>query len=225
MKPIKAILPILMFMVLSGLCTAQLSGVWQTDAGGCYYLIQDGNEVWWSSTIQSGSQPYNVFHGVIAGNTLTGIWCDMPANPNRGYGQSISLNIENNNRMVKTASSVSYAGSVWTRTNGSCQGTGNWVTVHEHQGCATPQGVCRRYDTPIVFSSLNQGYVEATSSNSNWTLVLKGNLNGNVYSYQYFMGGPVLGTGRFNFSADFRSFTGTWEDVNGHKGVWHGQLK
>ncbi len=114
----KKIVTILVLFPLSGF--AQLTGYWQTENGGCYQITQDGNEVWWAGETPNAQRPTNVFHGFISGNTLVGLWCDMPSSSSQGCRESLSLRLENDNRMVKVASSASYNGNVWTRQNGPC---------------------------------------------------------------------------------------------------------
>lgn len=123
----KLIIAILILIPLSAF--TQLTGYWQTDVGGCYHIKQQGNEVWWASQAGPGQVPFNVFHGAIVDNILTGWWYDLPSNPNRAFGESLSLRIENNNRMVKTNSSVNYSGSVWLRQNGPCNGAEEYWEV------------------------------------------------------------------------------------------------
>jgi len=134
---------ILILLLLSCSTFGQLTGYWQTDNGGCYQIRQDGNEVWWAGETSDIQRANNVFHGVIAGNNLTGIWCDMPSNSTQGCRESLSLRIENNNRMVKVASSSPYNGRVWTRQNGPCEekeeywevtGDGGWKGIWTRQG-------------------------------------------------------------------------------------------
>jgi hypothetical protein len=129
------IISILMLIPLSTF--AQLTGYWQTDNGGCYQIRQNGNEIWWAGESSDIQRPTNVFHGTIAGNMLTGQWCDLPSNPSQGCEQTIALRIENNNRLVKISSSAPYNGSVWTRQLGiagcgQCDYnlTGNWRSIH-----------------------------------------------------------------------------------------------
>jgi hypothetical protein len=100
-----------------------LTGYWQSDAGGCYQIRQNGNEVFWAGGPIGSASVHNVFHGAIAGNTLTGLWYDLPANPYQAFGASLSVRIESNNRIVKVSESAPYRASAWTRTNGTCNTT------------------------------------------------------------------------------------------------------
>lgn len=97
-----------------------LTGFWQSDAGGCYQIRQNGNEVFWAGGPIGSASAHNVFHGAIAGNTLTGLWYDLPANPYQAFGASLSVRIESNNRIVKVSESAPYRASAWTRITGTC---------------------------------------------------------------------------------------------------------
>jgi hypothetical protein len=206
--------------------SVDLTGYWQSDAGGCYQIRQRGNEVFWAGEPSGSRVSQNIFHGAISGTTLTGLWYDLPSNPASAFGSSICLRIENGSRLVKVSESESYRGNVWTRSNGPCNGNVSvnsnplkWSTVHEHRGCSSPSSVCQRYDKdPIIFSSLAQGYIEASYID----IVLKGTLSGTKFNFQFYRGSSVVGNGSFTFSPDFRSFSGTFEDFNGHRGIWTG---
>jgi hypothetical protein len=104
-------------MVIPLVTFAQLTGYWQTDAGGCYQVRQDGNEVWWIGERGPEIRSSITFHGVLAGNQLTGQWCDMPSHDRQNCGEGLTLRIEDNNRMVKTGETAAYYGKVWTRTS------------------------------------------------------------------------------------------------------------
>ena len=60
----------------------------------------------------------NVFMGYIAGNTITGIWADLPGGNISGSG-TLALRVESPDKLVKIDQSGNYLGSVWTK--GSCQ--------------------------------------------------------------------------------------------------------
>ena len=67
-----------------------LTGIWQANDGGTYYLIQIGNELWWNgmSGGNDGRSFNNVFHGELKwiggkeGIVISGEWLDVP----RGRG-------------------------------------------------------------------------------------------------------------------------------------------
>jgi hypothetical protein len=174
---------IISILILLPLSTfAQLTGYWQTDVGGCYQIRQNGNEIWWAGESQNIQRPSNVFHGSIAGNILTGQWCDLPSNPSQGCEQTIALRIENNNRLVKIASSAPYNGIVWTRQLGiagcgQCDYnlTGKWVL--ESTG-GTGYSIVQN-GNQLTFSYSGDGTsATATCSGTNLQLTGWGNVTG-----------------------------------------------
>ena len=207
-----------LFLFLPILTFAQLTGFWQTDTGGCYQIRQDGNEIWWAGETSGSERATNVFHGTIAGNMLTGQWCDLPSNNNQQCEQTLALRIESDSRLVKIASSTSYNGNIWTKTPGGC---GGWIALHQHQGCTNPQPFCKEGKwIPIRFNTLEQGPVVAVA---NERTTMTGTLNGLVFNYTYNAGSA--GKGQIIFSPDFKTFTGTFEDAAGHRGIWRGERK
>lgn len=81
-----------------------LTGTWQADDGGLYYLRQNGNELWWAGfstdtpegagDLYTGIAFTNVFHGTISGNTATGEWADVPRGQSLQNG-TLTLSISN----------------------------------------------------------------------------------------------------------------------------------
>lgn len=156
-KPTAISLVVLLFLFLPCLVSAQsydLTGYWQSDAGGCYQIRQSGNEVFWAGGPSGSFSAHNVFHGAIAGNTLTGLWYDLPANTYRAFGASLSVRIESNNKIVKVSESAPYKASTWTRINGTCN-----TDTAGNQMTEKPSGACKlegnwTQDTPGVGSTI-----------------------------------------------------------------------
>ncbi|MCP3933440.1 MAG: hypothetical protein GY705_30590 [Bacteroidetes bacterium] len=145
---------LLIFLLLYSpiLSFSQLTGYWQTDVGGCYQIRQSNNEVWWAGERADVQRPTNVFHGTIAGNTLTGQWCDLPSNSSQGCEQTLALRIESNNRMVKIASSSTYNGNVWTKQVGPCKKKNEYWEV---KGSGGWTGIWTRQDNSDTYSNAN----------------------------------------------------------------------
>ena len=101
----KTWISLLLLFLLPGFATAQLTGEWQDQNGVCYRMRQVDNELWWFA--DNSPRVMNVFHGLIAGNSITGKWADIPGGQNRGGG-TIALRIESNNRIIKTDQSGMY---------------------------------------------------------------------------------------------------------------------
>jgi len=95
--------------------TYDLTGCWDSDEGAVYRIRQIGDKVYW--VLDHAPRVINVFHGVVAGNTITGHWADVPGGRIQGNG-AIGLRIETNDRLVKDAASAPYRGTWWAR--GSC---------------------------------------------------------------------------------------------------------
>lgn len=93
------------------------SGFWGDNVGGKYALRQVGNTLCW----MDDGRPYylNVFCGTVDGNTNTasGVWMDLPGGGTQSYG-SITLRLEPYSRLIKTAETGGYSGSVLSRRSG-----------------------------------------------------------------------------------------------------------
>ncbi len=175
---------VLLFIFFPFIVSAQsydLTGYWQSDVGGCYQIRQSGNEVFWAGGPSGSFSAHNVFHGAIAGNTLTGLWYDLPANTYRAFGASLSVRIESNNKIVKVSESAPYRASTWTRVNGPCNNVnaGNQTTEK-------PSGACKlegswTQNTPGVGSTVweiksNGTATEIGMGSAKGQATLKGNL-------------------------------------------------
>lgn len=164
----------------------------------------------------------NVFMGYKAGDYITGTWADLPGGNLQNSG-TLSLRVDNNNQMTVIGQSRTYGGSVLTRGSSSTAGLSGPVLFtgdHEHKGCSNPKPFCKKYPNhPVHFDSLRQGRVTGTFGKRGTRF--EGTLKGTVLQFTYNAGSP--GKGTFNFSPDFKSFTGTFEDNSGHRGTWSGE--
>jgi hypothetical protein len=68
-----------------GSSAVDLTGTWAGDDQGVYYLRQLGDEVWWlgmsglgQPLVARGTDWTNVYHGTLAGDTVTGTYADVP---------------------------------------------------------------------------------------------------------------------------------------------------
>jgi hypothetical protein len=97
---------------------------------------------------------------------------------------------------------------------------GTYQTLHSHVGCTKPNSACndgKPYNIRLTIAKRSDGKIQADLDPPSITLV--GDLNGLDYVFTY----NGYGRGRFQFSPDFSSFTGTFEDDNGHRGTWTGK--
>jgi hypothetical protein len=92
-----------------------LTGVWNCDDDGKYYIRQFGSRVWWYGE----DDPYtptwsNIMRGDIRSNIIRADWTDVPKGSIMQYG-ILELRIESNDRIVAISKTGGFAGSVWTR--------------------------------------------------------------------------------------------------------------
>src|SRR5712692_3625097 len=110
---------------------ADLTGYWRADDGGTYYLRQDGETLWWvglssdpdttlngPNGLQGGLTFSNVFRGQRIGNTIEGMWSDVPRGETTNHGR-LSLEITTADdgitaRLQKTDFSGGFGGSLWS---------------------------------------------------------------------------------------------------------------
>lgn len=69
----------------------ELSGIWNGNDGGTYYIQQDGDRVWWigASSLKEGTGFSNVFEGEIENDIITGKWADVPMGNTNGNGELV----------------------------------------------------------------------------------------------------------------------------------------
>ena len=92
-----------------------LTGVWNCNDGGVYFIRQVGNQLWWYGQSSDGGNTWsNVFQGTIRGNRIIGSWADVPKGSIRGYGE-MTLSISRSNRLRKISGGQNFGGSVWSR--------------------------------------------------------------------------------------------------------------
>lgn len=92
-----------------------LTGDWNCDDGGMYYIRQFGTTIWWYGEHDPNNPDWsNVMRGTISGNTISADWTDVPKGSIMQYG-TLNLNIESNNRISAVSKTGGFAGSVWTR--------------------------------------------------------------------------------------------------------------
>jgi hypothetical protein len=91
-----------------------MTGVWNCNDGGVYFIRQVGNQIWWYGQSSDGGTTWsNVFQGTITGSKLIGSWADVPKGSIRGYGE-ITLRISGD-RIQKISGGENFGGSLWSR--------------------------------------------------------------------------------------------------------------
>ncbi len=92
-----------------------LTGVWNCDDGGKYYVRQLGTTVWWYGELDPNTPNWsNVMRGTRSGNMINADWSDVPKGSIMQNGNLV-LQIESNNKLVAISKTGGFAGSVWTR--------------------------------------------------------------------------------------------------------------
>jgi hypothetical protein len=106
-----------MKLVKPPIITAQASsmtGVWNCNDGGVYFIRQVGNQIWWYGQSSDGGTTWsNVFQGTITGSKAIGSWADVPKGNIRGYGE-MTLRISGD-RIQKISGGENFGGSAWSR--------------------------------------------------------------------------------------------------------------
>jgi hypothetical protein len=137
-----------------------LTGLWKDDTGGgaIYHVRQVGNRVYWIVDGTPMGSFVNLSYGEISGNTITGIWVDLPGSPSLGGG-NLTLRIESNDRLVKVSSNPYYGAQAWTRqgststTGGAIPGSGSGGEIWRYESDGGWSGTWTRRGTTDVFDS------------------------------------------------------------------------
>jgi hypothetical protein len=100
-----------------------LTGTWNCDDGGVYYITQHGHIVWWNGE-SSATEPAwsNVARGILSNCVLTLEYSDVPKGSATGFS-TLVLEVLSNDEMVAREKPQSYSGSHLWRV----QRTGNSV--------------------------------------------------------------------------------------------------
>jgi subtilisin family serine protease len=101
-----------------------LTGVWNNNDGGKYYIKQCDNTVWWAglSNNGTGTKFTNVFKGKISplppggiiGKNIVGDWCDVPRGTIMNCGL-LTVKINSMDELKKVFFTGGFSGSLWTR--------------------------------------------------------------------------------------------------------------
>jgi hypothetical protein len=95
-----------------------LTGVWQGDDGGTYYIRHIGSEIWWYGERAPENPVWaNDAFGNIGGNIVNLRWVDMPKGQTRGQG-ILALVVENSGNTLRAQQRTGgFGGSTWTRVD------------------------------------------------------------------------------------------------------------
>ena len=93
-----------------------ITGLWNGNDGGIYYMRQLGNNVIWYGEKINGSVVdfSNIAIGTRSGNTISLVWADVPKGRNVEHG---SLNLQLMGNRISKTSGNGFGGSSWVKTN------------------------------------------------------------------------------------------------------------
>lgn len=98
------------------LFSPNLTGVWNGNDGGTYYLRQAGSAVWWVGVSADGGQRFtNVFRGTRVGERIEGEWVDVPPGSIQQAGQLALTISAAGNELRREQESGGFASSTWRR--------------------------------------------------------------------------------------------------------------
>lgn len=118
--------------------TIDLTGVWDCDDGGRYYIRQSGDAVWWlgePSTNPGGWS--NVAKGTVSDSTINLDWSDVPKGCNLNKG-ALVLNILSKDKLTATEKSGGFGGSTWTRVASTTCPSSTTTIPPGNQGSLNP---------------------------------------------------------------------------------------
>ena len=90
----------LLWLLVPLAAMADLTGTWQGNDGGTYYLHQVGNTLYWYGEPASNHPNWsNVYRGRINGNRVNGQWADVPKGHTMNHG-TMNLEIRNGQNVL-----------------------------------------------------------------------------------------------------------------------------
>jgi hypothetical protein len=102
------------------ICASDITGKWNGNDGGIYFVRQIGNDIWWfGSNVFTASPEFNTFSNVLHGSrdglSINANWQDVPLGDTRSKGE-ISLTIASSGDKITTKSaSGGFGGNTWTK--------------------------------------------------------------------------------------------------------------
>jgi hypothetical protein len=102
---------------LSTHALADLTGVWNCNDGGKYYIQQVGTVLWWLGELQTTDPKWcNVAKGTINtnANTILLDWSDVPKGKTGNHG-TLGLKIISDYELRQFSVTGDFVGSSWTR--------------------------------------------------------------------------------------------------------------
>jgi hypothetical protein len=94
--------------------STNLTGRWQGNDGGTYYIRQIGDRVWWFGENSRGASWSNVLHGSISANRIIGDWADVPKGDIRQSG-TLTLQLTASDRLTVVSQTGGFGGTEWQK--------------------------------------------------------------------------------------------------------------
>jgi len=92
-----------------------LTGVWNCNDGGKYYIRQLGDTIWWFGERDPNTPAWsNVMRGTLSGNTIKADWADVPKGSVMQSGLLV-LDVVSQDQINAIQKTGGFAGSSWTR--------------------------------------------------------------------------------------------------------------
>jgi hypothetical protein len=125
--------------------SANLTGVWNPDGGGTYYVLQTGTEVWWAGVSADGGRQFtNVFHGYVRPDdevmVVEGTWADLPR-CNSAWLGTLRLASRYRDSFCKQSDDGHFGASLWRRLNPNCLPTAAGIVLKALPGKGDLTGV------------------------------------------------------------------------------------
>jgi hypothetical protein len=114
------VLPVLIMFVLSStvkyaVAAPDMTGIYQGNDGGTYYVRQiDNTLLWLGMGPNDGYTWTNVFVGDISGNYANGYWADLPRGKNQNGGQ-MTIQILSPTSFQEVSHTGGFGGTYWNK--------------------------------------------------------------------------------------------------------------
>jgi hypothetical protein len=189
MKRIFLISSVVLLLIASAAdAQINLTGRWNCDDGGKYYVRQLGNAVWWyGESGDNGATWTNVFNGTVQGMQINGSWADVPHGRITSSG-TMTLQIQDVNHFRATSKTGGFGGNAWTREGSSpppssINLTGRWKcndngTYYLRQLGEELWWVGKSVDDGVTFTNVYRGKVQGMNVAGSWADVPHGNILG-----------------------------------------------
>jgi hypothetical protein len=118
-----ALLGLLLTLVTATASAIDLTGIWEGNDGGTYYLRQLGDELYWFGELSPTSPAWsNVFYGRVQFNQVIGEWSDVPKGRANSSGKLLLKIRSKGNELAAEQKTGGFSGSVWTRKDAYFEG-------------------------------------------------------------------------------------------------------